>query len=128
MKKAITMLIVALLLSGLATTELILVKKFINNIEGDVNELVLEYDANKDNVSILTNKIQQIEEKWDNKEKILCLMFNYKDIRMFADTLTRVSEYTRQNNYDDGIVELKVLQEYAEKNHDVMSCNFNNIF
>ena len=128
MKKTITMIVVAILLLGLGITESILVGNLISDIENNVNDFVVEFEANRDNVYVLTDKIQEIEQKWDSKEDILYIMFNYKDIRLFADTLTRVSEYTRENNYDDGIVELKILQEYAKKNHDIMSCNFTNIF
>lgn len=126
-KRTIMMIVVALLLLGLAITELILVKNFINNIENDVNQLVIEFEENKDDISVLTPSIENIQTKWDSKEQLLCLMFNHKDMSMLTDSITRVAEYCKQNNYDDGIVELKILQEYAKKNHDIMGFNFNNI-
>ena len=126
-KRTITMIIVTLLLLGLATTEVILVKNFINDIEDDVNHLVIEFQENKEDITTLTPLIENIQLKWDNKEQLLCLMFNHKDMSMLTDCITRVSEYCKQNNYDDGIVEVKILQEYAKKNHNIMGFNFNNI-
>ena len=126
-KRTIIMIVVTLILIGLATAELILVKNFINDIEKDVNELVVEFEENKDDITVLTPQIENIQYKWDSTEQILCLMFNHKDMSMLTDSITRVTEYCKQNNYDDGIVELKILQEYAKKNHDIMGFNFNNI-
>ena len=127
-KRMITMIVVAILLIALAITELVLVKTFINDIETDVNNLVVEFEENKEDISILTPRILNIKENWDSKEQVLCLMFNHKDMSMLTDSITRVAEYCKQNNYDDGIVELRILQEYAHKNHNIMGFNFNNIF
>lgn len=126
-KRTIIMIIVTLLLLGLAISELILVKNFITDIERDVDTLIVEFEENKDDITILTTHIENIQTKWDSKEQILCLMFNHKDMSMLTDCITRVCEYCKQNNYDDGVVELKILQEYAKKNHNIMGFNFNNI-
>jgi len=126
-KRIITMIVLMALLLGLAITELILVKTFISNIEKDVNNLVQLYEENQDNIAPLIPKVEEVEKKWDNQEQLLCLMFNHKDITMITDCITRVIEYSRQNKYEDAIVDLKILQKYAEKNHDIMEFNINNI-
>lgn len=126
-KRIITMIVLAVLLLGLAISELVLVKNFISDIERDVNALVITYEENKENISSLIPEVEKIESEWDSKEQLLCLMFNHKDISMITDCITRVIEYSRQNNYDDAIVDLKILQKYAEKNHDIMEFNINNI-
>jgi len=126
-KRLITILILSLLLLALGITELILVKNFINGIEEDVNNLVILYEENKDNIVPLIPEVEKVEQKWDSKEQLLCLMFNHKDISVITDCITRVIEYSKQNNYDDAIVDLKILHKYAEKNHDIMQFNINNI-
>lgn len=128
MKRFIIMVVVATLLLGLAISELILVRNFIDDIEMDVNNLVISFEENQDDITPLVDDIELIEQKWDSKQKVLCLMFNHKDISTITDCLTRVSEYSKQNNYGDAIVDLKILQEYVRKNHDIMGCNINNIF
>lgn len=126
-KRAITMLIVGIILIGLAITEMIIVENFIENVETQINELVVKFDDNRDDISVLTPLVEEIEQTWDSKEYILCLMFNHKDMSMVTDSITRVKEYCKQNNYGDGIVEVMILQEYAKKNHNIMGFNFNNI-
>lgn len=126
-KRLITIIALTLLLLSLAITELILVKHFIDGIEKDVNNLVILYETNKENISPLIPEVEKVEKKWDSKEQLLCLMFNHKDISVITDCITRVIEYSKQNNYDDAIVDLKILQKYAEKNHDIMQFNINNI-
>lgn len=126
-KRLITIIVLTLLLFSLAITELILVKHFIDGIEKEVNNLVVLYETNKENIYPLIPEVEKVEKKWDNKEQLLCLMFNHKDISVITDCITRVIEYSKQNNYDDAIVDLKILQKYAEKNHDIMQFNINNI-
>jgi len=126
-KRLITMIVLALILITLAISELILVKNFISTIEKDVDNLVVMYEENKEEINTLIPEVEKIEKNWDSKEQLLCLMFNHKDISMITDCITRVIEYSKQNNYDDAIVDLKILQKYAKKNHDIMEFNINNI-
>ena len=127
-KRTIIMIIVAILLLGLGIVELIWVSNLINGIESDINQLVIDFDINKDDITVLTTDIEKIQKNWDSKEQILCFMFNHKDMSMLTDGITRVAEYCKQNNYKDGVVELRILQEYAHKNHNIMGFNINNIF
>lgn len=126
-KRLITIIVLTILLLILGITELILVKNFIDGIENDVNNLVVLYEENKDNITPLIPEVEKVEKKWDSKEQLLCLMFNHKDISVITDCITRVIEYSKQNNYNDAIVDLKILHKYAEKNHDIMQFNINNI-
>lgn len=126
-KRLITVIVIAVLLVALGIVECVLVNNFIVSIDKQVNELIPLYEENKDDITVLTDKAIAIEKKWDDNEQILCLMFNHKDIGVLTDTMTRLVEYTKQNNYDDAIVEINVLKEYAEKNHTIMGCNIHNI-
>ena len=126
-KKAVLIIIMILGLVALGITELILVKSFTNSIENDVDNLVVLYSENKEDITPLVPELEKLENKWDSKVQVLCLMFNHKDITMITDCITRLIEYSRQNKYDDAVVDLKILQKYAEKNHDIMEFNINNI-
>lgn len=126
-KRLVTIITLSVILLGLGISELILVKTFIDGIEEDVHHLVVLYEENKDNIVPLIPEVEKVESQWDSKEQLLCLMFNHKDISVITDCITRVIEYSKQNNYDDAIVDLKILQKYAEKNHDIMQFNINNI-
>lgn len=126
-KRAIMVLVIAVLLFTMAIVECILVDKFITKIDNEVGALFPVYEENKDDISILTEDANKIEQQWDKNEQLLCLMFNHKDIGAMTDSLTRLVEYTKQNNYDDAIVELNVLKEYTEKNHTIMGFNIHNI-
>ncbi len=126
-KRAIMVLVIAILLFALAIVECFVVNDFIVKVDSDVGALIPLYEENKNDITFLTDKATAIEDTWDKNEQLLCLMFNHKDIGMLTDTMTRLVEYTKQNNYDDAIVELKILKEYTEKNHTIMGCNIHNI-
>ena len=96
-KRLITVIVIAILLLTLGIVECVLVNNFIVSIDNQVNELIPLYTENKNDITILTEKANAIEKKWDDNEQILCLMFNHKDIGILTDTMTRLVEYTKQN-------------------------------
>ncbi len=126
-KKLISVIIILVILFGLAITEIILVGNFINELDEEVSELIVEYEENKDNVINVLPHLEELKFKWDKAEHHLCLMFNHKDMTSITDCLSRVLSYTTQNNYEEGYVELHLLKEYSEKNPHIMGCNWNNI-
>ncbi len=127
MKRAITVIVFSVVLFALGMTECVLVSKVVSNVDDQVARLVTEYEANKDNVVPLIAQIDSIKQYWDQKESMLCLVFNHKDMSIITDGLSRVRSYTENNDYENGIVELKVLKENTEKQPHVMGFNIHNI-
>ncbi len=127
MKRAITVIVFSVVLFALGMTECVLVSKVVSNVDDQVGRLVTEYEANKDNVVPLIAQIDSIKQYWDQKESMLCLVFNHKDMSIITDGLSRVRSYTENNDYENGIVELKVLKENTEKQPHVMGFNIHNI-
>ncbi len=126
-KKFISVLIISIILFGLAITELVLVTKFIKELDSDVSNLMIEYEANKDNITSVVPDIKILKDKWDSHEHSLCLMFNHKDMTSITDCISKLLSYTENGNYEEGYVELHLLKEYSEKNPHIMGCNWNNI-
>ena len=127
-KKAVCVIIIAIILFGLAITELVLVESFIIDLDNQIDNLIIEYEENKNNIIKVVPSIEKIKTKWDNAENLLCLMFNHKDTSCLTDSITRLLAYTKNDNYEEGFVELSVLKEYSEKNTSIMGCNLDNIF
>ena len=127
MKRIITIVVLFLGLITLATYEVVEVDKIINKLENQVkilNEMVVN---NKDDLSVVQNKITQVKNFWDKKEDDLCLMFNHKDLSSVTDTLTRLKSYIFNNDYDNAIAEVTLLEEYATKNRHIMGFNMQNL-
>lgn len=127
MKRLIAMYTISIILIGLATTEVILVKNVNDNLLDSVNhlhELTLE---NKDNIINILTEVDNVKNDWDQKEPTLCLMFNHKDLSTVTDTLALYRAYVSNNDYDNAIAEICLLKEYAEKNDHVMGFNFQNL-
>ena len=60
MKRLITIISISVLLLAFATAELIFVGNIVSNMEKSVNLIAQEYVINKDNISILEEKINKI--------------------------------------------------------------------
>lgn len=126
MKRAITIVVLFVLLIVLATYELVMVDKIITKLDNLTLTIQTEIKNNKDNITVATNSITETKSFWDKHEDNLCLMFNHKDLSTITDTLSRLLSYAENNDYDNAIVEANLLKEYSEKNRHIMGFNMQN--
>lgn len=127
MKRLIAVLLITVALFTLATYEVVSVAKINKKLEADVSVLYEQFEENKDNIVDLSDTIQLLKKEWDRNESALCLMFNHKELSCITDTLTRLLTSVKNNDYDNAILEVSLLKEFAEKNKHIMGFNFQNI-
>ena len=128
MKRAITIIILTVILFGIGIFELISVNKIITTLDKNVDKLIPVYENNQNDITIAFETIQEMKNKWEKNEYNLSLMFNHKDLSMVNDCLCRLAAYTKNNDYDNAIAEVYLLKEYSEKNTSIMGYNFQNVF
>ncbi len=126
-KKSFCILIITLSLIGLATFEVIAVKRLNNNLLKDVYYLQEITIENKENIKNVSDEVSKIKTNWDDVEPLLCLMFNHKDLSTITDTLALIEAYVLNNDYDNAFAQVHLLIEYAEKNDHVMGFNIQNL-
>ncbi len=127
MKRAITIISITTILIAFAIAELIYVNQIVDYMEDNINAIASQYEENKDDITILADKIVDIDEYWDSYESILCLIFSHKDLSVTTDSLNKLIAYTRNNDYDNAIAELEMLKTLVEKNHHIMGFNIHNV-
>jgi len=127
MKRVITIIFISVLLLAFATAELIFVGNIVYNMEKSVNTIAQEYTSNKDDITVLEDKIKDIDDYWDKYESTLCLIFSHKDLSVTTDSLNKLMAYTKNNDYDNAIAEIELLKSMVEKNHHIMGFNIHNV-
>lgn len=126
-KKALPVIIIALLLLTLAIVEIIYVNNIVRDIDKEVGQLVTLYEKNEDDITIILPELDKVKDKWKKNEAILCYIFNHRDMSMITDSLSKLSSYTRVNDYEDAYTEVRLLKEYTEKSPRIMSFNIHNV-
>lgn len=127
MKKIIIIIFLFVSLVALGTYELVAVNKIIFKLENITNNLKTNIENNKNNVQTTYPEVINVQNYWISVEDNLSLMFNHKDLSTITDTLSRLSSYVKNNDYDNAIAEVNLLSSYAEKNHDIMGFNLQNL-
>ena len=127
MRRILSVYIITAILITLATTEVIWVKNVNKTLLNDINMLNQLTIENKENLTTILPKVDNIKSAWDKKEPILCLMFNHKDLSAITDNLALYRAYVFNNDYDNAIAQISLLIEYAEKNDHVMGFNIQNL-
>ena len=128
MKKGITILIIFIITIAFGILELNKVSKVLVSMENTVIELSKEYKTNNDDITIYYDKISDIKEFWLQNEDWLCYLFNHRDLSVITDSINRLQAYTKNNDYDNAIVELALLKEYSSENCHIMGYNLKNVF
>lgn len=128
MKRIIFIAIIFVALITLATIEVISVNNVIKHLEIETTEIQSQIEYNKEDVSVVFNKVENIKNYWNKYENKLCLIFNHKDLSTITDSLNKLSSYVENNDYDNAFVESNLLVEYATKSKHVMGFNLQNLF
>ena len=127
MKKIIIVIVITLLLITLGTFEVISVKNINVKLLSNVNELHTLTIENKEDLTIILEKVDNIKNDWVHVEPAQCIMFNHKDLSTSTDRFSKNRAYVYNNDYDNAIAEISLLKEYAEKNDHVMGFNMQNL-
>lgn len=127
MKKALPVIIIALLLLTLAIVEITYVNNIVTDMDREVGQLVTLYEENEDDITIILPHLDKVKDKWKKNEAKLCYIFNHRDMSMITDSLSKLSSYTRVNDYEDAYTEVRLLKEYTEKSPRIMSFNIHNV-
>lgn len=128
MKKGITILIIFILTITFGILELKKVSRVLISMENTVIALSKDYELHEDNITIYYDKISDVKEFWLENEDWLCYLFNHRDLSVITDSINRLQIYTKNNDYDNAIVELALLKEYSSENCHIMGYNLKNVF
>ena len=129
MKKLIISAIIALLLITVVVLEQVYLNNSFSQLEAKVDVLSQQVSLTENiNTEQIQNTIYDLEEYWQNTEKVLCMTINYNDLHRIGEQLQRVKAYIEQNQKDDCVAEIEVLDFYAESFRTIFLTNFSNIF
>jgi len=126
-KKAITVLVILILVISFGFFEVFNVRKILTTMEDIINDLYHEYELNEDDITIFYDDVGDLKEFWEEKEAWLCFLFNHRDLSVITDSLNRLRAYTKNNDYDNSVGELSMLREYSTKSYHIMGFNIHNI-
>lgn len=127
MKKGILVLCIFIITITFGIVELNTVQSTLQSMENAITHLNQDYETNSDNITIYYNKISNIKEYWQEKERWLCFLFNHRDLSVITDSINRLQAYTKNNDYDNAISELALLKEYSTQSCHIMGFNINNV-
>lgn len=127
MKRFLIILIIISLITLLGIFESISVQSVMQNLTHDITSIHSKVLENKDDITHLSDEINVVKDYWITHEEYICIMFNHKDLLPITESISRASANIENNNYDDTIIELNLLKEYAKNSSHVMSFHINNI-
>ena len=128
MKRLIIIVFIACILLTGASLELLTIHNITSNLKNEIYNLLPQYEENAQDISIFTDKVSELNDKWNKIDANLGLIFNYKDLNQVTDSLSKLVIYTKENEYSDALTELTLLRNFVEKNEYTMGFNLHNVF
>lgn len=125
----VIIMLMFLVLIGLVCAEQIFVRNTINLMKLKVNDLIVEIDSIDaiDNQSV-TQKIQDLDYIWMQKEQVLCLIVNHKDMENVGEQIAKLKTLISQNNKQKAEQELDLLNYYIDCYEHFVSISWQNLF
>ena len=127
MKRFLIILGIMCLITALGIYEMVSVQGVMKKLTNDINNIHTLVIENEGDITHLSSEINIVKDYWITHEEYICIMFNHKDLLPITESISRASANIENNNFDDTIIELNLLEEYAKNSSHVMSFHINNI-
>ncbi len=127
MKRATIVIIITVMLISLSVYELLTVNKLVTYLQDSVNDVYPQYFENKDDITILSDKIIKLDNYWESYEDGLFLIYSHKDLSPISDSIKKLIAYTNNNDYDNAIAEVEMLKNLAENCSRIVGFSFQNV-
>ena len=124
-RKIIILLLFLALITG-AIMEQIYIKDSINSMQTKIKELEQEIHINFQSDKSF-NKVEEIKVFWNEREKVLSMFINYKELKEIVVQISRLQQTMLQGDEENTFIELTVLKNITESTEKVIGFNFQNV-
>lgn len=129
MKRAIGMIIIALLLVGFGIWEEIYVDKTIKTLSHNSIHLEKLLDENEENINCpdVVKEFKGLDKFWNKAENNLCYIVNFEKIKPINESIFKLEGAIKENDFSVAIENVKTLQNYSNNLRYIMGASVNNI-
>ena len=114
---------------GLVTVESIFVHSTIDYLKTESISLqTLIRESENIDTKTLQIKLNEFDEKWMEKENVLCLVINHKDMERVGEQIKKLKTLSRQNDKIQAEQEIDLLVYYISGYDHFAKISFQNIF
>ncbi len=130
MKRFLAILFIALLLVGVSVAEELLLKHAVQNIESHSVSLIslVNEDTENLNSEAIQKVHKELEDFWEEEEKMLCYFISYDKIKNVSDSLKKMKFAMEKNDLSLVIENIANIQNYSHFLHFAMGFNLSNLF
>ena len=125
-KKIVFVVCLFVTLVGVICFEQIYTENSLSNITTEVNQL--QTFIKTSDLTSCNNQINKIESMWAEREKIICLFVDYRDIEQIGKQANLVKSHLNNQDFELANVECNALMRAIENFSNMVKFDFFNIF
>lgn len=125
--KVIAISIFFLILIGLVVFEVVITYETVNKVKATNYKVIELAYADAESDMELYDRLDKIGDYWAERENLLCLIFNHKDMLEVGKEIEQAKSYLKLNNKDEAIVHLELLAEDILSMEHILYFNLPNL-
>ncbi len=125
-KKIVFLLTLFLGLIGVICFEQIYTEDALSNISQSVEKL--QSSIQNENLNLSKDQISEIISTWKEREKVICLFVDYRDIEQIGKQANLVDTHLSNNDFELAKVECNALKHAINNFSNMVKFDFFNIF
>ncbi|MBQ8749055.1 MAG: DUF4363 family protein [Clostridia bacterium] len=125
--KIIAICIFLLILAGLVAFEVVITYDTVNKVKATNYKVIELAYADAESDMELYDRLDKIGDYWAERENLLCLIFNHKDMLEVGKEIEQAKSYLKLNNKDEAIVHLELLAEDILSMEHILYFNLPNL-
>ncbi len=124
-KRLIVILVVLLVLAGIVTVEQVYTDTSIDSMLTEI--ALLETQIDEENLEASTALAEQVVEKWNNYERIICLFVDFRDIEQIGRQTDLVLSHLQNEDFELARVECNTLERVVKTFKNMIQFDWQNI-
>ncbi len=125
-KKFWAILVLVLIVSGLATFEQVYTDQTISSLKTEI--VALDTLISDQNLQKSSEKTQNIIDFWKERETIICLFVDYRDIEAIGKQADLVSSHLQNEDFELARVECNTLLHVVTTFGEMVGFDWHNVF
>lgn len=126
MRRIIWVLIILASLVIIITLEQVNVSDTLAGLKERIQVISTKIESSEQ-ITDLTEEVDELNDFWDKRESIICLTYNHKDMEKIGEQIKKLQTYVKLNDKDNSILEFNLLAFQVTGYEHLVVTSFQNV-
>lgn len=126
MRRIVWVLVILASLVTIISLEQINVSDTLSGLENRIQTISTKIES-LEQVSNISEDVDELSDFWDKRESIICLTYNHKDMEKIGEQIKKLQTYVKLNDKNNSILEFNLLAFHITGYEHLVVTSFQNV-